>query len=862
MTFITGTSGNDALFGTPGADRLLGMSGGDRLFGRAGNDTGEGGTGSDTLRGEAGDDRLVGGAGDDRLFGGAGRDTPVGGIGRDSLHGGDGADVFRFDPRDSGEVTAGPLSDVIHDFTAEDRLDLRSLHAVYAVHDDSEPPAGTFSTWSAAGSAYVTWNDGAGFHDIELAGCGEIGLDRIIWYEDDHGDGVDTRATLADGQTREGALEVAEDEDWFRVALQAGRLYTFELRGVDGEVGTLQEATLELTDAKGGYVTERHGFESRVRLYYPVENPGTYYMRVVSWLDPGVGGYRLGMRSAAYEDDFGDGIGTAGEIGTGEAVAGRIGWPHDEDWFRFDVEAGKTYTIDLEGLSSASGTLEDPFLAVFDTHGRGIDGAGDGGVGRDARLVIAAPEDASWLIVASQENASGAEPGTYRLSVTECGGSRSAAEAADPNDASGPIAGGPEDDTLVGTRGDDTILGMGGGDRLFGRGGHDRIEGATGNDHLHGGAGNDWLVGGASSDRLFGGAGRDTLVGGIGRDILRGGEGTDVFRFDDRHSAEGPLGDVIFDFASEDVLDLRRVDVLFLDWGAEPARGGFSVRQADGNTYVSWNTFNGIHTVTLAGNDAIPSGNDLFPFEKQIVWYDDDYRGNLVQADATIGAGQTLTGALEIREDVDWFRVDLTAGESYRFDLRGAASGVGTLLSTSVALWDADGNYYGEGHHDDHDRPLFFNAARSGTYYLRADASGGTGTGTYELGVERIEDDFGDDRDTAGAIASGETVSGEIERPDDRDWFRIDLTAGESCTIELRGQDSGGGSLENPAIELLDARGGWVASDDDGGAGLDARLVHTAAATGTCYILAWSGWDSDWGTYQLSVAGSGDALLV
>jgi hypothetical protein len=145
---------------------------------------------------------------------------------------------------------------------------------------------------------------------------------------------------------------------------------------------------------------------------------------------------------------------------------------------------------------------------------------------------------------------------------------------------------------------------------------------------------------------------------------------------------------------------------------------------------------------------------------------------------------------------------------------------------------------------------------------VAVDPFGGTSTGTYELGVELIEDDFGNDPSTTGKIVAGETLKGEIETPGDQDWFRIELTEGEVYTIDLRGEARGAGTLENPAVELFDAEGGWVSSADDGGAGLDARLVHAADTTGTYYICAWSGWDSDWGTYALSVSAAADALLV
>ena len=60
----------------------------------------------------AANDTLEGGKGLDTLLGGVGRDILIGGLGRDILWGGAGFDTFRFDDRDAGDLSSGPLSDV------------------------------------------------------------------------------------------------------------------------------------------------------------------------------------------------------------------------------------------------------------------------------------------------------------------------------------------------------------------------------------------------------------------------------------------------------------------------------------------------------------------------------------------------------------------------------------------------------------------------------------------------------------------------------------------------------------------------------------------------------------------------------
>ena len=106
------------------------------------------------------------------------------------------------------------------------------------------------------------------------------------------------------------------------------------------------------------------------------------------------------------------------------------------------------------------------------------------------------------------------------------------------------------------------------------------------------------------------------LVGGLGRDIMNGGAGADIFRFDDMDAGDataGQLSDVIHGFSSDDVLDLMAVDILYF-WGYRRSGAlgaeAFSIWQTGGNTYVTWNTFNGFHDIELAGFQGDPSRSD------------------------------------------------------------------------------------------------------------------------------------------------------------------------------------------------------------------------------------------------------------
>ena len=111
---------------------------------------------------------------------------------------------------------------------------------------------------------------------------------------------------------------------------------------------------------------------------------------------------------------------------TGVIGAARTGFSGgDVDWFKVELLAGRTYRIDLEGASTSSGTLPDPFIrGIYDAKGQRVPGTStnnDGGEGRNARLLFAPDTGGTYYIAASSitNQYTKLGTGTYRLSVTE-----------------------------------------------------------------------------------------------------------------------------------------------------------------------------------------------------------------------------------------------------------------------------------------------------------------------------------------------------------------------------------------------------------------------------------------------------------
>ena len=116
-------------------------------------------------------------------------------------------------------------------------------------------------------------------------------------------------------------------------------------------------------------------------------------------------------------------------------------------------------------------------------------------------------------------------------------------------------------------------------------------------------------------------------------------------------------------------------------------------------------------------------------------------------------------------------------------------------------------------------------------------------------------EDFSADTSTSGKVALGETATGDIGTAGDRDWFAVELVAGRTYTIELRGSPTDDGTLSDPLLYgIHDADGERIANtvDDDGGYGRNSEVTLTAPASGTFYIAA-GAYSVNQGSYTVEV---------
>ncbi len=243
----------------------------------------------------------------------------------------------------------------------------------------------------------------------------------------------------------------------------------------------------------------------------------------------------------------------------------------------------------------------------------------------------------------------------------------------------------------------------------------------------------------------------------------------------------------------------------------------------------------------------------------------------------TVAVGGSATGNVETVGDRDWFAVELVAGRTYTIDLRGRSRG-GTLQDPYLyGVHDADGDLISGttdnngGGRNSYNSRVTFTAGETATYYVAAGAHEGSQLtypeGTYELEVTDITDvppdDFAAGTGTTGTVAVGGSTTGDIENYGDRDWFAVELVAGRTYTIDLRGSPTGDGTLFDTYLRgIHDADGDLISgtSDDNGAEHHNSRVTFTATGSGTHYIAvsAHSGLVTYVGTYTLEVTDTTD----
>ncbi|MGH6951567.1 MAG: PPC domain-containing protein [Vitreimonas sp.] len=478
-----------------------------------------------------------------------------------------------------------------------------------------------------------------------------------------------------------------------------------------------------------------------------------------------------GTPAWAQDADQGGDASTQARFSTGQTVEGEISPAGDLDWFRMRVERGQRYTFTLNGVPGAEGAALDPMLGIYDAQGNQL-AFNDDANGLNSELSHTPSVSGDIFIEARafSEQATG----RYALNAT-------AAQA--PADDAGNDAS-TRRRASVGRATNGSI----------------EYEGDV-----------DWY-------RLSARTGQRYTI------TLTGGEG------------EGALGDPLLRVLDREGVELAAND----DSGGTLNSSLEFTPRASGEVFIEARGYgdrvSGAYTLNVAAA-RLPS---------DAVSADRYTRGRAI-------LGQSVAGSIDFGGDTDWYRVRLTAGETYRFGL--ASSGETPLNDPFLKVLGPDGAELafdddgGEGLNS----YVEFTAATTGNYFVEAGAFGDEGEGAYALSA--LAGGIPADASTDAAMsAEGDYRDGVLDPANDRDWYKLNLAEGQAVRVSLESSQTGD-PLADPYLVLYGPDGAELARDDDGGSGLNAFIEYQAPAAGAYFVEARGFSEDARGRYLLSVIG-------
>jgi hypothetical protein len=679
-------------------------------------------------------------------------------------------------------------------------------------------------------------------------------------------------------ESANGEFSPAGDVDWYRFSVEQGQRYNFTLEGVVGDDGNAVDPMLSIYDAEGAQLAfnDDAGGTLNSALQYAPQRSGEVFVEARAFNGEATGAYRLAVTSAAIPpDDAGNDASTRARIRSGQSATGNIEYEGDVDWYRLSARSGQTYRIALAG--AGEGGLGDPLLRVIDAEGNELAANDDSEGSLNSALEFTPQASGNVFIEASAF--SNAYAGAYTLSVNGSAGPRDNL-AADRNTRGRLTVGQSADGVLdfsndrdwyrvrlqegqsyrftLNSAGDSPVgdpivrIHNAQGEELgFDDDGGDGLNSyleftapATGNYFVDAGSFSEG-TGGYTLAARAGDVPNDATTdaslsadGDYREGVLAPAGDSDWYRVD---LAEGqglrvglasadtdPLGDPYLVLRGPDGAELLRDDD-----GGEGLNAWFEYSAATAGTYyVEARGFtedaSGRYVLTLT-----PGEIGASPDTAEYLNPNSDGRSS------SIGAN----------DDVDWYVLEMVEGRPYRIYLDGV--GDTPLSDPFLTLYDSQGNSVVT---DDDggaglNAYLSFVSPTGGPYFVGVSSFGSGSAGGYTLRAV--------DTDVPGHVNTDEFLDqtgderlGRVEISGDLDNYAIELEGGVRYVIEVSG--AGDNPLADPFLSVITPENQSVASDDDSGPGMDARLSFTPEATGA-YFLQASGLGGSTGWYTIRI---------
>jgi len=234
-----------------------------------------------------------------------------------------------------------------------------------------------------------------------------------------------------------------------------------------------------------------------------------------------------------------------------------------------------------------------------------------------------------------------------------------------------------------------------------------------------------------------------------------------------------------------------------------------------------------------------------------------------ISSSAVISEGGHVEVDIETLGDHDWYRVTLTAGQTYTIHTS-SISGQNTdafinLRSSTGALILSDDDS-GDGINS----LISYTPTTTEVFYIDAGTFNDGSTGRFRLSVSTFPSsatDIVENVSSTATLAVGGGINGTLCSVGDRDYYRINLVAGQTYLFRTGSTTA---VTDTTAVDtiltLRDASGVQLLTNDDAGEYVYSGIRLTATTTGT-YFLVVSGFGSATGQLH-SISLTTDPLVV
>jgi hypothetical protein len=705
---------------------------------------------------------------------------------------------------------------------------------------------------------------------------------------------TNTTARLATPGSVDGVINTADlaggaDADWYKLTLNAGQGYQFNLTP-----GSTLDGAITLYNASGTQLAIADNFDTGAKevLGFNSSTSGTYYVGI-SGYSGSTGSFTLAS-SVVPLDTMAAGTAGAQTLAVPGSATGRIdpvdkAGGLDEDWYKVTLATGTSYKFDL------SASALDAVLTFYDANGKQISQTDDGGVGEGESFTYNASSNASFYVAVSSYG--GGTLGAFSLNVAALTGTSMGTDTV-PNDTTTTATlavGATVNGTINSTAdfGDWYKLALTGNTtyqfdlsslKLDGQLAIYNSEGTyiTSVDQGYDGEPETLVYTPAQSGTYFiGVSGYDVSIGDFTLKLTAPtiGGGVDTVG-DSMDTASlilvpGQVAGVINTADDQDVyqVTLKANTTYAIDLTSNFIDGQLGLYDANGHQVEFAD--NGAHAGDPESLSYTPGTDGTYyiavtgyggtrgSFQLNIAAdtsLASDFVGDTAATATATNIPSSQYGAVDAHSshggaDADWYTMRLVAGATYRVDLAvaDALDGRLTLFDTDgkTSLGTADDGYQGENEY------FYYTPTVTGNYYVAVDGYAGS-TGIFKLTVAQAlsgnsgPDNVGNTPATAAALAVSPTapghVSGTINTSGDADWYKVTLAADTQYEVKVAAPTL------DVVVELFDAQGKSLGYVDDNWAGGDPEhFLYTPKTAGTYYIGV-SGYGVSVGDFLLDVS--------